>query len=278
MKIYIDGLLFLNFSFDFLLLLTTNIILKRNKKITNIILGAFIGSLSVLLLFLKINSIQLFLIKIYLSIIMCLITFNHKGLKSTLHNIVTFYLTSILLGGFLYLLNIEFSYKNNGIIFYNNNLSINILILFILSPIILYIYIWQNKYIKQKIKNHYKVELKTGKKVLNLVGYLDTGNTLEYQNKPVIITNKKIKSNKKKILVPYKTIGNTGILECLAVEIYVHNLGNFSVLLGYHENLNISGVDVLLNNKMEEKNDRKNKKNNKNIFGKRRNLFYWKCR
>ena len=136
MKIYIDLLLFLNFAFDFILLLTTNIILKRGAKIFNITLGSFIGSLSILVLFLNINSLQLFLIKIYLSIIMCLLTFNYKDIKYTLINIFSFYLTSILLGGFLYLLNIEFSYKHNGLIFYNNGLSINIIILFIISPII----------------------------------------------------------------------------------------------------------------------------------------------
>ena len=251
MKIYIDGLLFLNFAFDFLLLLTTNIILKRNRKVFNIIIGAFIGSLSILILFFKINNIQLFLIKIYLSIIMCLVTFGYKDLKYTLLNITTLYLVSILLGGFLYLLNIEFSYKTKGIIFFNNGLSINIIFLFIISPIILYIYIWQNKYLKNKINNHYQVKVKINNKTLSMIGYLDTGNTLTYKGKPVIITNKQIKSKKKKIYVPYNTVGKTGILKCIETKIDIKDYGQFNVLLGYDENLNISGVDLLLNNEME---------------------------
>ena len=87
MKLYIDLLLFLNFAFDFILLLTTNILLKRQAKIFNITLGAFIGSLSTLVLFFNINSLQLFLIKIYLSIIMCLITFSFKDIKYMIINI-----------------------------------------------------------------------------------------------------------------------------------------------------------------------------------------------
>ena len=155
MTVYIDVLLFLNFAFDFLLLLTTSVVLKRNAKMFNLFVGAFIGSFSILVLFLNVNSVQLFLIKIYLSILMCLFAFHYKNLKYLLVNVGIFYLVSILLGGFLYLLNIEFSYRHDGLIFYNNGLSINVVILFIICPIILYIYIKQAKYFSKKVKNFY---------------------------------------------------------------------------------------------------------------------------
>lgn len=64
MKIYLDLVLFLNFAFDFLLLSSVSIVLKRNIKINNIIIGAFIGSLSILLLFIKISNFTLFILKI----------------------------------------------------------------------------------------------------------------------------------------------------------------------------------------------------------------------
>ena len=255
MTIYIDEILFLNFILDFLLLITTAIALKRKIKIFNIILGAFIGSLSILILFFKINSIQLFLIKIYLSIIMNLVSFYYKDFKYTLINIITFYLISFLLGGFLYMLNIEFSYKHQGLIFYNNGLSINIVVLFIISPLILYIYIKLSKYQRKKIKNNHQVTFKIGERFFSCIGYLDTGNTLKYKNKPVIITNKKIKTKKKKIYVPYNTIGGAGILECIELKIKIDNSKQYNVLLGYNKNLNISSAEILLNNEMEEKYD-----------------------
>ncbi len=253
MTVYIDGVLFINFAFDFLLLLTTAIILKRNVKIFNIIIGAFLGSLSVLILFFPINSIQLFIIKVYLSILMNLATFYYKNLKYTLINILTFYLVSILLGGFLYMINIDFSYKHEGLIFYNNGLSINILFLLIISPIILYIYIRQVKFYQQKTKHYYKVNIKIGRRNLSLNGYLDTGNTLTYKGKPVILTNIPNTSRKKKILVPYTVIGGGGILECIETTVTIPELGRFEVLLGFNENMNINGVDVLLNSEMEGK-------------------------
>ena len=100
---YIEVLFIFNFFLDFLLLMTTNILLKRRTKIFNLIVGAFIGSLSIIILFLNINSIQLLILKVYLSILMNLFTFYYKNFKYTIYNILVFYLVSISIGGFLYL-------------------------------------------------------------------------------------------------------------------------------------------------------------------------------
>lgn len=234
--VYVDLVLLLNFFYDFLLLLTTSVILKRNAKIFRVILGAFIGGLSIIVLFFKFDFIQIFLIKIYLSIIMCLITFDYKDFKYLMNNILTFYFASILLGGFLYLLTIETNIKT--------------IFLFILSPIILYIYVRQAKNLKNQIKNYYKVDLYLNNQIIALTGYLDTGNNLSYNGKPVILINRKIKTNKKKVLVPYISLGTASILECISAKVYVYDLGEFEVLIGY-SNINISGVDILLNNGME---------------------------
>ena len=112
MKIYIDLILLLNFGFDFLLLLSVSLILRRNAPIYKLLLGAFIGSISVLTLFMKINSLQLFIIKIIISILMTTTSFKYKNIKYTLKNILYLYISSIVLGGTLYLLNIELTYKN----------------------------------------------------------------------------------------------------------------------------------------------------------------------
>ena len=251
MTIYVDGILFLNFFIDFLLLLATSVVLKRNIRLFNVVLGAFLGSLSTLVLFFKINSIQLFIIKIYLSIIMNLVSFYYKDLKYTLVNIVTFYLISILFGGFLYLLNIEFSYKQTGYMFYNSGMSINVLILFIIAPVILYVYIRQSRFYAKKVSNYYKVNLFVDGKVFKLNGFLDTGNTLTFKGKPVIITNLRLDFGDKKIMVPYIAINGAGVIECVEARAEIFRLGSFDVLLGFNENINISGVDVILNKEME---------------------------
>ena len=186
MIIYIDGLLFLNFYLDFLLLLTVVVILKKNVKIFRIVLGAFIGSLTILVLFFKIGSLELFFIKIYLSFIMCIVCFGYKSLRGFFIDIGCFYMVSILLGGFLFFFNINFSYAHNGIIFFNKGFSISILFLIIISPIILYLYVRQIKLFKQRMIYSFKTNIYIGNKVLNLNGYLDSGNTLTYKNTLVI--------------------------------------------------------------------------------------------
>ena len=92
MKIYLD----LIFSFDFILLLTVSIILRRNTKIIRLILGSIIGSLSTFLLFLNLNNIELFLYKLFISIIMILIIFKYKNIKYTLKNMEYLYIIRII--------------------------------------------------------------------------------------------------------------------------------------------------------------------------------------
>ena len=253
MTVYIDGLLFLNFYLDFLLLLTVVIILKRNVKIFRVILGAFIGGLTILVLFFKIESLELFFIKIYLSFIMCITCFGYNNLKNFLANIGLFYIVSILLGGFLYFINDSFGYMHEGLIFFNNGFSLNIFVLIILSPVILFLYIKQMKFFKVKASYFYKVNLYIGKKVLNLNGYLDSGNVLCFKNRFVILTNIDNNFRNKKIYIPYIVIGGSGLLECIKVrKVEVIGLGVFeNVYLGFSKDFKVGGADLLLNGLMK---------------------------
>ena len=240
MTVYIDGLLFLNFYLDFLLLLTVVVVLKRNVKLFRIILGAFFGSLTILALFFNLGFLELFFLKIYLSFIMCILCFGYKNLKSFLINVGCFYMVSILLGGFLYFLNITF--KNKEIA----------LLLIMISPVILYFYVKQMNMYKRKVAFSFKTNIYIGKKVLNLNGYLDSGNTLTYKNRPVILTNIDNNFRNKKIYIPYIVIGGSGILECIKVrKVEVIGLGVFeNVYLGFNKDFNLGGAEVLLNGLM----------------------------
>lgn len=251
MKIYIDVVLFINFSFDLLILLTTSVVLKRNAKFYKLLLGAFVGSLSILFLFIKITNLQLFLLKIFISLLMLLISFGYKNIKYFLKNMLFLYTISIILGGFLYFLSITFSYKNTGLVFYFKGLSINYIFLFILSPIILYIYIKETKLFKQIHNNIYKVKLEIENKTYELNGFMDTGNNLidPYFYKPIILINKKINS-KKNIIVPCSVILGQGTLKCVKGKLIYKNR-TYDVYVGTSFKIDIDGVDCLLNNKLE---------------------------
>ena len=253
MTVYIDGVLFLNFYLDFLLLLTVVVILKRNVRIFRVVLGAFVGSLTILVLFFEISSLELFFIKIYLSFLMCILCFGYHNLKMFLTNIFTFYIVSILLGGFLYFLNITFSYKSVGLVFINEGLSVNAIFLILVSPVILYLYVKQVRMFKKKLSCFFKTNIYIGRKVLKLNGYLDTGNTLSYKKRPVILTNIDNSFRNKKVYIPYIVIGGTGILECIKVrKVEVIGIGVFeNVYLGFSKDFKAFGCDVLLNGLMK---------------------------
>ena len=255
MKVYLDLVMILNFFIDFILLLTVSIVLKRKVNIKRIILGAFVGGISILFLFFNINSFLLFIFKLIISILMVIITFKYENIKYTLINILYLYITSIILGGFLYLLNIEFSYKQVGIIFINNGLSINFIILIIISPVILYIYIKQNKLLKYTYSNYYDVELIKNNKSYKYIGYMDSGNVLvdSLTNKKVILIDKrKILFNIKEFrLIPYMGVNGMNMIKVVKIDKLIFNNKEYdNVLLGIMDNISLDGVDIILNRKL----------------------------
>lgn len=259
MKLYLDLIFFLNFGFDFLLLLTVSVLLKRNVSYKRIFLGAFLGALSIFCLFIEISSLELFLIKIFIGILMILVTFSFKNIEYFLKNMGYFYMSSIILGGFLYYLNIEFSYKQDGLIFYHHGLSINVVFLVLFSPIVLYTYVKQNKIVKNNIPYYYKLSIVYNDKKYKLIGYLDTGNTLidPYLNKPVCVVNKNIIKDVKEdeiIYVPVTTVSDSKLLRCIFVDIIFDDGSKFekSLLAISDEKLNMDGVDVLLHKNIME--------------------------
>lgn len=257
MKIYLDLLMILNFFIDFLLLLTVSIILKRNVSITRIIIGAFFGGISILFLFFNINSLLLFFFKIIISIVMILISFKYINFKYTLMNFIYLYMVSIILGGFLYFVNDQFSYKKIGLVFVNNGFSINLLLILILTPIILYLYIKQTRNFKYNYLNYYNIQIIKNNINYPYVAYLDTGNNLidNLTKKIVILIDKRklLFDIKEFRLIPYMGVGGSNLIKTIKIDKLIFNNKEYkNVLLGIMENISLDGVDVILNNKLLE--------------------------
>lgn len=260
MTVYIDLVFMINLFFDFLLLTCVKLILKRYIKIYRIILGAIFGSLSTFLLFIKINSLELFAFKIIISLIMLLVTFGYKNIRYYFKNFITLYMVSCVLGGFLYFLNNSFSYKREGLVFFYKGISINIIFMIILTPIIVYIYIKESRVLKDEYSNYYEVTMvNDSNKTIKFNGYLDTGNNLidPISKKRVILVNKNLIDNfvniRSPIYVPIKTVNKSSLLECFKVkEIYINNRLINNVLVGTIDSkLYLDNIDCLLNNKLK---------------------------
>lgn len=172
---------------------------------------------------------------------MILITFSYKNLKYFINNIIYLYLCSVVLGGGLYLI--------------DNNIKLDIFIILIFGPLILFFYIKQSKKLKYNYNNYYKVQMIYKDKTYYFTAFLDTGNKLkdQYKKRPIIlIYSDKINfSYEECILVPYITTSGSGVLKCLTVDKLIINDETIinNPLIGKSNNsFNIEGIDMILNN------------------------------
>jgi len=254
MKVYLDFVFLLNFFFDFLILYATKKVLKICISFKRLLLGSLVASGTIIFLFLTLNTVTLFLLKIIMSIFIILVTF---GKKNFFKNICYFYLISIILGGTLYLLNISISYKNQGILFINNGLALNFIIILLVAPILIFSYIKEQISYKNIYSNIYEVKIYINNKAYNLKGLLDTGNMLEdpYKKRPIIIINKNIKIAKSKFLyVPYEALNTKGIIKCYTIDkVIINNTVFKNCLIGIsNDELKLNGTDCILPNKFKE--------------------------
>ena len=254
MTIYLDYVLFINYFFDFLLLYSVKKILKRSSSIIRIILGALFGSISLFILFFKLSSFEILLIKLFISVFMIIISFSFKNIKYFFENIFYLYLTSIILSGFLYMINSNFSYKYDGFNVLYKKYDINIFIVIIISILFLFFYVKNYTKQKKELENKYSVEITLlNNKKIKTIAIKDTGCMIydQYKKRPVCIINRYLIKdyNPNYILVPCNTINKMSLLKCFKIKkIKINNKEiKKEILLGISDNnFKINNVDLLL--------------------------------
>ena len=185
-------------------------------------------------------------------------TYITFGKSKLLNKLFYLYVISIILGGSMYLINDALGYEVNGLVFINNGYSINLIILIVISPIIIYLYIKEYVIYKKRINTEYDILIKFKNKTINVVGFLDTGNKLidPYFKRSIVLINKKYISlrGKKIIYVPYEALNSDGLLKCIRFEyILIDNKKYTNVLIGIIDNLK---VDCILNERIfKDEND-----------------------
>ena len=259
MKVYLDLIFFINFMFDLLLLMTVSIECKVFSKKRRLLISSFLGSLSTFLLFLPLNNFSLFLFKVVISIIMIFVGFKITSKELFFSLIKSLYGNSIILGGLIYFLNNQFSYKQKGFIFIHDGTSLNLIIILISSPIIFYLYHKMMKNEKTKRALLHSISIRCQKGTINTLGLLDTGNNIKdpYKRRGVILINSSEinLSLEESILVPFKTVDSNSLLRCIEIEELRidDNLITNKYLLGISpKNIEIKGASCILPNIIEE--------------------------
>lgn len=239
MEMYIDLFFIFNVIMDYIIIMSTSILLKRRTSYIRMILSSLIGGISSLVLFTSLNKIVIEIVSI---VIMVLISFGYKGIRYLINNILYMYILSTLLGGIIYLFNIKVS----------NSMFLTYLIIIVISIEIMILYIKENKKMRSIYNNYYKVDIYfKDREKLSLIGFVDTGNNLydPYKKRPVIIVHNKYIKEDKYILVPYHTINGNGLLKCIKPDIiFIDGIGyKGNVLIGFSDSFNFGdGVDVIL--------------------------------
>lgn len=238
--IYIDELILLNFIIDYVILSTLTSLLKKNIKKRRILLSCLVGEISILYLFISMNTILLFLFKTILGIFMIVILYGYSDIKTLIKELLYFYIICFFLGGTLYYFKIE------DLISYQYIL--------LLIPIITNIYKYFEYNLKSVLKTRYRVNIYLNDdKVLYLNGFLDTGNTLidPYSGNKIIIINKKVNENY--FFIPYNTINNTSLLKCFNPKtVYIEGIGKRNDITVGITNKKFKGYNCLLNYKLME--------------------------
>lgn len=259
MNVYLDLVFLINFMFDLLLLLVTGIECRCFPKKRYLILGSLFGSVTTFFLLIKINNLMLFLFKIIISMLMILITFKVRNKKQFMMLIKSLYGNSIILGGLIYFLNNQISFKNIGIVFIEDKTLLNIIVILISSPIIFYIYSKKNKEDVKKKNLLHRVVIKYKNKEFDMLGYLDTGNDIKdpYKKRSVIlIYDKKLNIKiEDALLIPFKSVGGSGLLRCIEPDEIIidgKQIKNKFLVGTSPINIEIKGASCILPNKIEE--------------------------
>lgn len=254
MLIYVDLLFILNLWIDFLLLITTNIILKYKVSYSRIFLGSLVGAFSTFLIIID-DKVILFILKIVIGIVMQLIVNHYKGIKTLFENVFYFYLVSIILAGTLYLFKLD-----------KMSIKENYILLLITTPIILYINRKQINKLDTYFKDIYSVTIVYKNKKYLFNALLDTGNKLydQYKKRPIslVYTNKIKYDYRDLILVPIETANKKSILKCIKVDkIIVDDKEIKNAVIGLsNKKFNIQDINMILH---------------KDILGGRKWLYYY---
>ena len=256
MKVYLDLIYIVNLIFDFVLLFLVSYFLKRRIKLYRILFGALVGSFSVIFLFLPLSNISLLFLKIITSILMLITTFGYKSKEYFKKNFIYLYIISIIMGGILYFLITNLKYSTTGL---TDNLSLNFIVLLILTPILTYLYLKKEKNYKNTYSLIHKIEFDINNKTFIYNAYLDTGNKLcdPYKKRPILLVyDKKLEFNyEDSILVPYKTLEHNGILKCRKISHFKIDDKEIrtNILIGIsNKKFSIEGVECILPNVIKE--------------------------
>ena len=191
MEVWVEDVIIDNLVIDILILLTIKNLAKLNFKQWRLTLSSLLGT-AIALISPILPSMANILIKPFVAAIMVLIAFDTKNIKKFFAIYLLFFLVTFAYGGasigICELLGIEYQISSN--LSYQNQVPIGVILL-----VCVMIYFCIKNAIKLCFNSHkldqfkFEITIQNNSKKITIQAFLDTGNLLEFDKKPLTIIN-----------------------------------------------------------------------------------------
>lgn len=225
-NIYLDVYFSFNFLMDFFVLFLTGILIKNNKKLYRTILAAIIGAgYATVVLIIDIidfrrdyqgdNAIIELIATYFLIVyIMEIVAYGKYRFSIMIRNMIIIYMITFMLSGALN----AFFYQNR-----HKNFNITKVIVVVLAFEIVFVVLFKVKQKGENIISLYNVTIFFENKKINVVGLVDTGNSLvePVTGKPVSVIEKQALGRipEKILYVPYNSVGkDRGLMKAFVAD------------------------------------------------------------
>lgn len=241
MTVYVDILIILNTIVNYFLLLAVQKITRSHQKRWRILIGAIIGGVSSLLLFMKNLGVIMTLLKIITAVFMTIITFGINPLKRLLKSIFLLFAISFLFGGLMFAIYIFFDKDiliySNGIVYFDIDLTF-LIVCTVISYLVITLISRITDKKAPKSKEKY-VTVENAGKIISCTALVDTGNNLRepFSNLPVVMLDKelfnKLYTEGKMRLIPVSTVNGESLIKAFRpTKMTIDNFSTDKVYIG----------------------------------------------
>lgn len=196
MTVYVDIILLENIGMNYILLMATAILLRKETKILRTLIASMLGAAYAIVSYANILPIYSHLVtKVFLSVAMVYVALKPQNGKTLLKTIVLFYFVSFVFGGcafaLLYIVRPEQILMKNGVYIGTYPIKIAILAGVVGIPLLQIV----ARLLKNKLSNHriYEITIHLNQKAKTVKALLDTGNLLKepITGVPVMVVEKR---------------------------------------------------------------------------------------
>ena len=194
MVVYVEQVVIDNLIINYILLMLVSLCLKEKTKKSKLVFASMTGTVfAVVFPLFNVGGLLLIILKILLGLVIIMIAFTYITMKKYLLEFFVFVFLTAIFGGvcFAFLISIDPEIQlQNGTFVYSVNIPLGIFVLLIafISKLIFDISgVLDCKMQTRKLE--YDMIITKDKKILRIKAFLDTGNLLTENGKPVIIIN-----------------------------------------------------------------------------------------